>query len=59
MIIELTKEEAQQLIDLMDLATKTGGLQVAAVALPLAAKIMQAAQTVQNTPSEPQVQEVE
>lgn len=50
MNLELTKEEAQQLLDLMDLATKSGGLQVAAVALPLAAKIMQAAQKAQNNP---------
>lgn len=49
MNLELTKEEAQQLVDIMDVATKSGGLQVAAVALPLAAKIMQAAQA-QNAP---------
>lgn len=49
MNLELTKEEAQQLLDIMDIATKSGGLQVAAVALPLAAKIMQAAQVAQKS----------
>lgn len=44
MVLELSKEEAQQLLDLLDVATKAGGLQVASVALPLAAKVMQAAQ---------------
>ena len=48
MVLELTKEEGQQLLELLDLATKTGGLQVASVALPLAAKIMQAAQAKQE-----------
>lgn len=49
MNIELSKEEAQQLLEIMDLATKSGGLQVAAVALPLASKIMQAAQVAQKS----------
>lgn len=39
MQIELTQLEAQQLIGLLDLAVKTGGLQVAQAALPLATKI--------------------
>lgn len=47
--VELTKEECQQLVDLMDLATKSGGLQVAAVALPIVSKVMQAAKAAQET----------
>jgi hypothetical protein len=39
MQIELTPQEAQQLIGLLDLATKSGGLQAAQMALPLAVKI--------------------
>jgi len=37
--IELTKEEAQALLGLLDLATKAGGLQVAQAALPIAVKV--------------------
>lgn len=48
MILELSKEEAQQLLDLLDLATKAGGLQAAAAALPIASKIMQAVQNEQK-----------
>jgi len=39
MTLELTKEEAQQLIGLLDLATKSGGLQAAQAALPIAVKV--------------------
>lgn len=39
MQIELTPQEAQQLIGLLDLATKSGGLQSAQMALPIAVKI--------------------
>jgi hypothetical protein len=39
MNIELTKLEAQQLIGLLDLATKSGGLQAAQAALPIALKV--------------------
>jgi hypothetical protein len=39
MTLELTKEEAQALLGLLDLATKAGGLQVAQVALPIAVKV--------------------
>jgi hypothetical protein len=39
MTIELTAEEARQLIGLLDLATKTGGLQAAQAALPIALKV--------------------
>jgi hypothetical protein len=39
MQIELTAQEAQQLIGLLDLATKSGGLQAAQIALPIAVKV--------------------
>lgn len=39
MTIELTPTEAQQLLGLLDLATKSGGLQVAQAALPIAIKV--------------------
>lgn len=39
MQLELTPQEAQQLIGLLDLATKSGGLQAAQAALPLALKV--------------------
>tara|TARA_R110000868_G_scaffold86040_1_gene241529 strand:+ start:590 stop:769 length:180 start_codon:yes stop_codon:yes gene_type:complete len=39
MIIELSLQEARQLIGLLDLAIKSGGLQVAQAALPLALKM--------------------
>jgi hypothetical protein len=39
MTLEFTPQEAQQLIGLLDLATKSGGLQAAQMALPLAVKI--------------------
>lgn len=42
MQIELTTQEAQQLIQLLDLATKSGGLQAAQAALPLAIKVQTA-----------------
>ena len=42
MTIELTQQEAQALIGLLDLATKSGGLQVAQAALPLAVKVQTA-----------------
>lgn len=44
MQLELTKEEAQTLIGLLDVATKAGGLQAAQAALPIAIKV----QTVLN-----------
>ena len=43
MNITLTETEANNLIALLDVATKAGGLQVAAAALPLVAKIQDAA----------------
>ena len=44
MTLELTNEEAQQLLTLLDIATKSAGLQAAQIALPLALKVQQAAQ---------------
>lgn len=44
MVLELTKEEAQQLLELLDIATKAGGLQVASAALPIATKVLEAGQ---------------
>lgn len=43
MKLELTDQEAQVLVELIDLATKTGGIQVAKVAVPIVDKIMEAA----------------
>ena len=39
MTLDLTPQEAQQLIGLLDLATKSGGLQAAQAALPIALKV--------------------
>jgi hypothetical protein len=39
MTIELTRAEADNIIALLDLATKSGGLEVAQIALPIAVKI--------------------
>lgn len=46
--IELTQEEIQQLLQLIDISVKAGGIQNAKVALPIADKIVAAA----NTPKE-------
>ncbi len=53
MQIELTPQEAQQLIGLLDLATKSGGLQVAQAALPIAIKVQSTldAETAQGKPA--------
>lgn len=45
--LELTKAEAQALVNCLDIATKAGGLQNARVALPIAEKIMVAAEALQ------------
>lgn len=42
MVLNLTENEANNLIALLDVATKAGGLNAAQAALPLAAKIQQA-----------------
>jgi len=39
MTVEFTIQEARQLIGLLDLAIKSGGLQIAQAALPLALKV--------------------
>jgi hypothetical protein len=54
MTIDLTVTEAQALVGLLDLATKSGGLQIAQAALPLAVKIQTAidAETKTNTTKE-------
>lgn len=44
MQLELTTEEAQSLVNLLDAAVRAQGLQAAAVALPLFAKIKEAAE---------------
>jgi len=49
MNITLTETEANNLIALLDVATKAGGLQVAAAALPLVAKIQEASQAPLST----------
>ncbi len=51
MTIDLTVTEAQALVGLLDLATKSGGLEIAQAALPLAIKIQTAidAETKTNT----------
>ena len=42
MQLEFTTQEAQAIIGLLDLATKSGGLQVAQAALPIAIKVQTA-----------------
>lgn len=42
--LELTEQKAQVLVDLLDIATKSGGLQVAKAAVALVDDIMQAVQ---------------
>jgi hypothetical protein len=50
---ELTEEKAQILAELLDLATKAGGLQVAKVALPLMDDLMTAVKQSKETESNP------
>lgn len=40
--IELTEDEARNLVVLLDIAVKTGGLQAAQAALPIVAKVQEA-----------------
>lgn len=47
MKIDLTKEEIQAMIGMLDLATKAGGLQVAQHAIPLAVKLQSSLDTPQ------------
>ena len=46
MTIEFTKEESAALLQLLDIATKAGGLNVAEAAIHLAKKFQQAGQPV-------------
>lgn len=48
MTLELTKEEAQALLQLLDIATKAAGLQAAQAALPIAIKVQKALDTEQQ-----------
>jgi hypothetical protein len=54
MQIELDQKEAGNLMQLIDIAVKAGGLQAAAAALPIAAKIQQAAQQSAPQPADDQ-----
>ena len=45
---QFTIEELNKLIQICDIATKAGGLQIAQETLPLAAKIQQIAKEMQN-----------
>ena len=51
-VLELTPEEAQHAYDLLDIAIKAGGAQVAKVALPLIDKLMAAVQVFKETQGE-------
>lgn len=48
MKLELTPEEAQSLVNLLDVAVKAGGLQAAVVAVPLFQKLQDAAKELPN-----------
>lgn len=48
MVVNLTEAEANNLLALLDVATKAGGLNAAQAALPLATKIQQALATTTN-----------
>jgi hypothetical protein len=49
MTLELTNDEANALAQLLDLAVKAGGLQAAQVAIPLFAKLQEAAKPAKET----------
>jgi hypothetical protein len=57
MTIDLTEQEAKILIQLLDVAVKAGGLQVAAPAASIASKISE--QMVEVPSEEPQIEVVE
>ena len=46
--LTLTKEEGQTLFELIDLAVKAGGVQVAKAAMPIVDKLMEAAKQVSD-----------
>lgn len=50
MQVELTKDEAEKLVNLIDVAVKAGGLQLARVAWELTDKIVQASQAEAEAP---------
>lgn len=50
--LQLTEEKAQGLFDLLEVATKAGGLQAAKVALPLVEDLMQAVKASRETAKE-------
>jgi len=51
MQIELTKEEIQSVIGMLDVAVKAGGLQVAQHAIPVAVKLQAALNAEPETPA--------
>ena len=51
MTLDLTQQEAQQLVDLIDAAVRAQGLQAAVVALPLVQKLQGAAKAVAAPPA--------
>lgn len=51
MTLDLTQQEAQQLVDLIDAAVRAQGLQAAVVALPLVQKLQEAAKAVAPPPA--------
>lgn len=51
MTLDLTQQEAQQLVDLIDVAVRAQGLQAAIVALPLVQKLQEAAKAVAAPPA--------
>ncbi len=52
MMMNLTLEELNKLAQMLDLATKAGGLAVAQEALPLFTKLQQMAQSLQSANAE-------
>ena len=52
--LKLTKEEGQQLYELIDLAVKAGGVQAGKVAVPITDKLMEAAKQISDGQSPPE-----
>lgn len=52
--IELTQEEAQQLMLMIDLAVRAQGVRLAAQAAAMAAKVESAAKAAQEKPDDPE-----
>lgn len=53
--LKLTKEEGQQLYELIDLAVKAGGVQVSRAALPIVDKLMTEAQRIAKTEGQQEI----